>query len=106
MAKIKYLSRYADTQPPAIRKAKAEARKAYQKLYQANYIRKIPEQLANRKVSLIDRFLDGESIGSIVSSTDSTQSEFEAILRNKIFRKVRVESEKEVPIVKSSIFKR
>ena len=59
-----------------------------------------------QKVAMIDRFLDGESIGSIVSSTNSTQSEFEVILRNKIFRKIRVESEKEVPIVKSSICKR
>ena len=55
---------------------------------------------------MIDRFLNGESIRSIVSSTDSTQSEFEVILRNKIFRKIRVESEKEVPIVKSSICKK
>ena len=59
-----------------------------------------------QKVAMIDRFLDGESIGSIVSSTNSTQSEFEVILRNKIFRKIRVEGEKEVPIVKSSICKR
>lgn len=59
-----------------------------------------------QKVAMIDRFLDGESIGSIVSSTNSTQSEFEVILRNKIFRKIRVESEKEVTIVKSSICKR
>ena len=59
-----------------------------------------------QKVAMIDRFLNGESIRSIVSSTDSTQSEFEVILRNKIFRKIRVESEKEVPIVKSSICKK
>jgi len=50
MAKVKYLSRYADSQIPIISKTRAEAKKDYQKQYQANYTYKTLSRSLKQKI--------------------------------------------------------